>query len=86
MVVLLIVFGAVVVLLIFVMIYRGTLEIHEEDRLFIDAVAQSMANEQSHLIARIEKVTLLVKILYWLSGLLFVVIVGLWIWQVLRAF
>jgi hypothetical protein len=86
MVVLLVVFGMVVVVLICVLVYRGTLQNHEEGQIFLDAAMQSMANEQSALIARIEKVNRLIKALYVLSGVLFVVIAGLWIWQVLKTF
>lgn len=86
MVVLLVVFGAVVVVLICVMIYRGTLQNHEEDQIFLDVAMQSMANEQSALVVRIEKVSRLIKALYVLSGALFVVMGGLWIWQVLKTF
>ena len=73
MIALLVVFGVVVVVLICVMLYRGTLQNHEDDQIFIDAAMQSMANEQSALIARIEKVSRLIKALYVLSGALFVV-------------
>ena len=43
---LLIAWGVVTAILICVLIYRSMLENREEDQLFLDAAAQSMANEQ----------------------------------------
>ena len=86
MVVLIVVFGAVVVVLTCLMLYRGTLENHEDDQIFIDAAMQARATEQNALITRIEKVSHLINALYVLSGVLFVVIAGLWIWQALKTF
>jgi hypothetical protein len=86
MVVLLVLFGVVVVVLICLMLYRGTLQNHEDDQIFVDAAMQSLAKEQSALIARIEKVSRLINSLYVLSGTLFVAIAGLWIWRALKTF
>jgi hypothetical protein len=84
--ILLAVFGVVVAVLIFVMLYRGTLENHEDDQIFVDAAMQSMAREQSALVARIEKVSRLVRMLYVLSGALLLIIAVLWVWQGLKSF
>jgi hypothetical protein len=84
--ILLAVFGVVVAVLIFVVLYRGTLENHEDDQIFVDAAMQSMAREQSALVARIEKVSRLVRMLYVLSGALLLIIAVLWVWQGLKSF
>lgn len=86
MVILLALLGVVVAVLIFVMLYRGTLESHEDDQIFVDAAMQSMAKEQSALVARIDKVSRLVKMLYVVSGALLLVIAVLWVWQTLKSF
>ena len=86
MIALLMIFGVIVTILICVMIYRSTLESHSEDQIFLDAAMQSIANEQSALIARIEKISRLINALYVLCGALFLVIAGIWIWQALKTF
>ena len=83
---LLVVFGMVVAVLFCVIIYRAMLENHEDDQIFVDASMQSMANEQSALVARIQKASRLIKALCVVSGALFVIIAGLWVWQVLKTF
>ena len=49
---LLVAWGAVTVILICALIYRSTLETHEDDQIFLDAAGESMANEQRLLVAQ----------------------------------
>ena len=53
----LIVWAAVTLVLIFLMLYRSTLERHEDDQVFIDAAEDRLAQEQRELVARIERIT-----------------------------
>jgi hypothetical protein len=78
--------GVVTVVLICVVIYRSTLERREEDQIFLDSAGDMMAGEQRRIVARIEKLRLPVITLAILSGLLFAVVVGVWLWQTYRSF
>ncbi len=48
---LLVAWGVITAILIVVLIYRSMLENREEDQIFLDAAAQSMANEQKQIVA-----------------------------------
>jgi H+/Cl- antiporter ClcA len=78
---LLVAWGIVTAILIFVLIYRSMLENREEDQIFLDAAAQSMANEQRALVARIEGLSKPITALIVLSSVLLVTVAGLWLWQ-----
>ena len=78
---LLVAWGVVTAILIFVLIYRSMLENREEDQIFLDAAAQSMANEQRALVARIEGLSKPIMALIVVSSVLLVSVAGLWLWQ-----
>ena len=78
---LLISWGSLTVVLIVLLIYRSTLTMHEDDQLFLDESEAHMARDQSELMAKVNKVTPIVKILGAVSGLMFLVIAGLFIYQ-----
>jgi hypothetical protein len=83
---LLIAWGVVTAILIFVLIYRSMLENREEDQIFLDAAAQSMANEQRALVARIERLSRPITALIVVSSVLLVTVAGLWLWQGVQSF
>ena len=83
---LLVSWGIVTVILICMLIYRSMLENREEDQIFLDAAAQSMANEQRALVSRIEKLSRPITALIVASALLLVAVAGVWVWQGLRSF
>jgi hypothetical protein len=83
---LLIAWGVVTAILIFVLIYRSMLENREEDQIFLDAAAQSMANEQRALVARIERLSKPITALIVVSSVLLVTVAGLWLWQGFQSF
>jgi hypothetical protein len=78
---LLVAWGVVTAILIFVLIYRSMLENREEDQIFLDAAAQSMANEQRALVSRIEALSKPITALIVVSSVLLVTVAGLWLWQ-----
>ena len=78
---LLVAWGLITAILIFVLIYRSMLENREEDQIFLDAAAQSMANEQKLIVARIERLGRPITALIVLSSVLLVAVAGLWLWQ-----
>jgi hypothetical protein len=83
---LLVVWGAVTVVLICVLIYRGTLSTREEDQIFLCSGQEYMAADQRAIVARIERLTLPIRILTVASGTLLAAIAGLELWQVFKRF
>ena len=73
---LLIVWGVLTAILIVLLIYRSTLTMQEDDQLFLDESASAMAKEQTELMAKVNKITPLVKILGATSGGMILVIAG----------
>lgn len=78
---LLIVWGALTTILVLLMIYRSTLTMHEEDQLFLDDSEAHMKEEQEEIHRRVGRVTPWVKIFGAVSGMLILVIAGLWLYE-----
>jgi hypothetical protein len=77
----LIAWGVVTAALVCLLIYRGTLEAHEDDQIFLDAAGDSMASEQRALVARIDKLGRPITLLIVASSALLLVVAGIWLWQ-----
>jgi hypothetical protein len=77
--------GLVTTLLVFIWIYRSTLETREEDQIFLGSAGDIMAAEQREIVARIEKLSRPIIALAVVSAVLLVAGAGLWIWQSLNA-
>jgi len=86
MVPLLVVFGVVAVVLLFMLIFRSSVETREQDQIFLDPVENSVANEQRAIVARVEKLSRVINVLWIVSVTLLVAIVGIWLWQVIHNF
>jgi hypothetical protein len=73
---LLIVWGVVTGIFLILLFYRSTLTRQEDDQLFIDESSSSRATEQSQLIAKVNKINPLVKLVGATSGLMILAIAG----------
>jgi hypothetical protein len=73
---LLIAWGIVTGIFIILLFYRSTLTRQEDDQLFIDESSSSKATEQQQLIAKVNKINPLVKMVGATSGLMILVIAG----------
>jgi uncharacterized membrane-anchored protein YhcB (DUF1043 family) len=73
---LLIAWGIVTGILVILLIYRSTLTMKEDDQLFLDESSSGMAAEQRELIAKVNKINPLVKVLGASSGLMILVVAG----------
>ena len=73
---LLIVWGVLTGILVILLIYRSTLTMQEDDQLFLDESASAMAEEQRELMAKVNKITPLVKWLGATSGVMILFIAG----------
>ncbi|MGC2183208.1 MAG: hypothetical protein WA637_08015 [Terriglobales bacterium] len=73
---LLIAWGVVTGILLILLFYRSTLTRQEDDQLFIDESSSSRATEQNQLIAKVNKINPLVKLVGATSGLMILAIAG----------
>jgi hypothetical protein len=74
---LLVVWGAFTLVLIVLLIYRGTLTMHEDDQLFLDSAEDHMQKEQQELIGKMDRLTPWVRICGAGSAVLIAIIAGL---------
>jgi hypothetical protein len=82
----LVLWGAVTAVLVGLLAYRGTLEIREDDQIFLDRAGDSMANEQRELIARIDKLSKPIKIFMILSVVLLLTALGVFLFEGFKTF
>ena len=73
--------GVITVVLVVLVVYRGTLSSKEDDQIFIDAAEQHHYQEQLVIIDRISRLTRPIIALSVLSGALLLASVGVWIYQ-----
>jgi hypothetical protein len=78
---LLAVWGSLTTVLVLLLIYRGTLSIHEDDQLFLDSSQNLLRQEQSEVLRKVSRVNPLVHLFGAVSGGLILVIFCLWIYQ-----
>jgi hypothetical protein len=73
--------GVLAAILIVLMIYRSTLEMHEDDQLFLGASESHMAQEQVELQKTLGKIEPMVKIFGAACGVLLLTMAGMWIYN-----
>lgn len=74
---LLIAWGVFTLILVILLIYRGTLTMHEDDQLFLDVAEDHMQKEQTELIGRMNRITPWVRVCGAGSALLIAAIAGM---------
>jgi hypothetical protein len=67
--------------LIVLLIYRGTLTMHEDDQLFLDSAEDHMQKEQTELIGKMERLTPWVRLCGAGSAVLLAIIAGTYVVQ-----
>ena len=83
---LLVAWGVMTGVLILLLIYRSTLSMHEDDQLFLGDSESHMQAEQTELIAKMNKLTPIVRLFGAISVLLIVAIAGIAVWQRMSEF
>jgi hypothetical protein len=78
---LLVAWGVLTGALIIVLIYRGTLTMHEDDQLFLGESESHMAREQVEIMAKVDRLGPFVKVLGTLSAVLLITIAGIAVYQ-----
>ncbi len=61
--------------------YRSTLSMHEDDSIFLHETESQMHKDQVEVLNKMRKLTPIVKVLGALSGVMILVIAGLFIYQ-----
>jgi len=79
--ILLIVWAVFTSALILLMIYRSIVEMHEDDQLFLDDSQTQAKEEQTETLARLQKLRPYIRALSAVSGVLILVIAGIWLYQ-----
>lgn len=77
----LIVLGVMLGILVILLIYRSTLEMHEDDQLFLASGESAMAKEQEEIQAKLGKVEPMVRWLGAACGVLLLTIAGMWVYN-----
>jgi hypothetical protein len=79
--VLLIIWAVLTTILVILIIYRSTLTMHEDDQLFLGETESHMEVEQRDLLRKVHRITPIVSLLGATSGLLILVIAGIWVYR-----
>lgn len=78
---LLIAWGILTAILIVLLIYKSTLTMHEDDSIFLNETESQMQKDQTEVLAKMRKIAPIVKVLGAVSGVMILVIAGLFIYQ-----
>ena len=78
---LLVAWGVLTGVLIILLIYKSTLSMHEDDSIMLSETESQMQKDRAEVLAKMRKITPIVKVLGALSGVMILVIAGLFIYQ-----
>ena len=67
--------------LVVLLIYRSVLTMHEDDQIFLDSAEAHLEREQQQLTVRMNRLRPFVNILGASSGVLVLIMAGLWLWR-----
>jgi Tfp pilus assembly protein PilN len=77
-------FGVFAIALIVLMIYNSTLTMRRDDQLFLDDASSHMHEEQTELLAKVNRLTIPVRVFSIGSGVFLMVLAALWFYQKLN--
>jgi hypothetical protein len=80
-----VIFGVFAIGLIVLLIYKSTLTMHEDEQLFLDDASSHMHAEQTELLSKVRHLILPVRVFAMGSGVFFLVLVAMLIYQQLNA-
>jgi hypothetical protein len=83
---LLITWGAVTAIFLVLVAWRSLLSSHEDDQIFLDAAGEHMAREQRELVAKINRLSRPILTSGITSGVLLLLIAGIFVYQGLKNF
>ena len=80
-----VIFGVFAIGLIVLLIYKSTLTMQRDDQLFLDDASSHMHEEQTDLLAKVNRITIPVRVFSLGSGVFFLALVAMLIYQKLNA-
>ena len=80
-----VIFGIFAIGLIVLLIYKSTLTMHRDDQLFLDDSSSHMHEEQTELLAKVNRLTTPVRVFSLGSGVFFLVFLAMLIYQKLNS-
>ena len=80
-----VIFGGFAIGLIVLLIYKSTLTMHRDDQLFLDDASSHMHEEQTELLAKLNRLTIPLRVFSIGSGVFLLVLVAMWLYQKLNA-
>jgi len=80
-----VIFGVFAIGLIVLLIYKSTLTMHRDDQLFLDDASSHMHAEQTELLAKVNRLTIPLRVFIIGSGVFLLVLVAMWLYQKLNA-
>jgi hypothetical protein len=79
--VLMTVWGVLTTVLVVLLIYRSALARHEDDQLFLTSAEAHLEREQQELMVRMNRLRPFLNVLGASSGVLMLIMAGLWLWR-----
>jgi hypothetical protein len=73
--------GIVTGILVVLLIYKSTLSMHEDDSIMLNDTESQLQKDQAEVLAKMRKITPMIKVLGALSAVMILVIAGLFIYQ-----
>jgi hypothetical protein len=80
-----VIFGAFAIGLIILLIYKGTLTMHRDEQLFLDDTSSHIHEEQTELLAKVNRLTIPIRVFSIGSGVFLTVFAAMWFYQKLSA-
>jgi Tfp pilus assembly protein PilN len=76
-----VIFGVFAIALIVLLIYNSTLTMRRDDQLFLDDASSHMHDEQTELLAKVNRLTIPVRVFSIGSAVFLMVLVAMWLYQ-----
>jgi len=80
------VWGVLVLILIALNVYRSRLTRDEDDQLILDESFDNVKNEQAAMMAKVNKIQPVFRLMTWLVGAATLFVVGYYIWDIYTQF
>ena len=80
-----VIFGIFGIGLILLLIYKSTLTMHRDDQLFLDDASSHMHAEQTELLAKVNRLTIPMRVFSIGPGAFLIVLAAMWLYQKLNA-
>jgi hypothetical protein len=80
-----VIFGVFGIGLILLLIYKSTLTMRRDDQLFLDDASSHMHAEQTELLAKVNRLTVPMRVFSIGSGVFLLVLAAMWLYQKLNA-